>query len=94
MNKVYLVVPFVRYEGNMSPLKAFTNSEAAHTLCNKLNQWLDNAPEYPETDNEVDEQALYNADDIWRNQCPFKYGDESCAPAFADGFSVAEVELE
>ena len=94
MNKVYLVVPYVHYEGNMSPLKAFTDSEAAHTLCSKLNQWLDNTPDYPETDNEADEQAWGIADDLWRNRCPFKYEDGSCAPVFADGFDVVEVELE
>ena len=94
MNKVYLVVPFVRYEGNMSPIRAFTDSETAHTLCNKLEQWLDDAPEYPDTDNEEDDQAWEVADDLWRDQCPFKYQDGSCAPAFADGFSVVEVELE
>lgn len=62
MNKVYLVVPYVSYEGNMSPLKAFSDYESAYVLCNKLNQWLDIAPEYPETDNEEDEQAWYVAE--------------------------------
>ena len=78
----------------MNPLKAFTDSEDAYTLCNKLNQWLNAAPEYPETDNEEDEQAWDIADDLWRNQCPFKYEDGTCAPTFADEFNVVEVELE